>query len=776
MLTRLFGQLRGSARVESSHASTPAAPAGLEPLEPRLLLSAGDMLSSLALKPVIEKPTLSVTLVDSDSTADESGNDAAFRVTRLNGSFGNSGDLAFTFSFSGSAAKNDFLVYANKEPLTTTTAVIPDGDSFIDLVIVPVDDASPEPTEAVTLTLKTGKNYNVDYIAKSATINILDNEPALSVSLVSGDDSANESGDTAAFRITRTGSTFSDLPVAFSISGTAGANKDFTLAGYGLDPKLKSAVISAGQSYVDILVTPINDPTPEPTETVKLTLAKGKLFSLDPAASSATISILDNEPTVSVTVYDDKAVETTSLMKWNTAHFRVTRDADDLSAPLTVGITLSGNATAGASLSKPGDYLLYYLDDSIVGTKNVVIPAGQAYVDFYVVPTDDSKVEKTETVVLSLKNNPKLYTLDKLQAKASATIDDLAIPFVGVKISRIIAAERNPSQPANQARFNFTRQGGDLSQAVTVYFHVSGEAFPGLDYTLRNSAGDPITLDPDLIGSVTFAPGQKTTTVDLVAIDDLKAEDPRESAILTLLPDDGGPSYALTAKTADRSATAFVTDYEVAPEDIDGLIVTVSSGGAATTLLLGENHSIYFTIEKDQVWGGQHYHYTKTSSTAATLIADVYGETTPVSINLTFKSPTSGSLTGTDDTGEPFTGSFKTSTPKGAYAYDDINGGTFTGKITSASDPTEVKTLTVAEFGVHTFDLYQDSVFVASPSYTYEKIAPNFGFILSGGDDNSTWSLLGFALPSQANIYSFNPEEPDYPWQIYLNGSFNITI
>ncbi|MCC7408170.1 MAG: hypothetical protein IT442_08865, partial [Phycisphaeraceae bacterium] len=206
MLTRLLGQLRGSARVEHVHA--PTAPAGLEPVEPRLLLSSGVLLSSLAKLPTVEKPTLSVSLVDADSTAEESGYDAAFRITRSNGSFGNSGDLAFTFSFSGSASKNDYLVYANKDPLTKTTAVIPDGDSFIDLVIRPVDDSSPEPTESLTLTLKTGKTYTLDYIAKSATINILDNEPALSVSLVSGDDSGGESGDSAAFRITRTGSTF----------------------------------------------------------------------------------------------------------------------------------------------------------------------------------------------------------------------------------------------------------------------------------------------------------------------------------------------------------------------------------------------------------------------------------------------------------------------------------------------------------------------------------------------------------------------------------------
>lgn len=656
MLTRFLGQLRGSARVEHAHA--PTAPAGLEPVEPRLLLSSGILLSSLVKPPGIEKPILSVSLVDSDSTADESGYDAAFRITRAEGSFGNSGDLAFTFSFSGSAAKSDYLVYANKEPLTKTTAVIPDGDSFIDLVIRPVDDASPEPTESLTLTLKSGKTYTLDYIAKSATINIL-----------------------------------------------------------------------------------------------------------------------DNEPTVSVRAFDDVAVETSSYEKPNTAHFRVTRDASDLSAPLTVGITLSGSATPGTSPSKPGDYLIYYLDDSIVNTKNIVIPAGQAFVDFYVVPTDDSKVEKTETVTLSLKNNPKVYTVDKLQAKTSVTINDLAIPFVGVKISRIIASEKNPSQPANQARFNFTREGGDLSLAVTVYFHVSGEAAPGQDYTLRNSAGDPITLDPDFIGSVTFAPGQKTTTVDVVAIDDIESEDARESVVLTLLSEYSHPfTYALTAKTADQTATAFVTDYEVAPEDIDGQIITISTRSGAATLMMGENHSVFFTVEKNMVWGGKHYTYTKTSSNTATLVADVYGESNPASLTLTFNSTSAGSFTGTDADGELLAGSFKATTPKGAYAYTDITGGTFTGKITSSSDPDEVNSLLVAEFDAHTLNIYLNSVLVDTSSYTYERIAPNFGFIRSGGDDDPTWSLIYFTLPSKANIYTFTPEDPEYPWQVILNGTFDITI
>ncbi len=88
-------------------------------------------------------------------------------------------------------------------------------------------------------------------------------------------------------------------------------------------------------------------------------------------------------PTVSLTTLDANAAESGA----DTGSFRVTRTGS-MTAPLTVSYTVGGNAVNGADYNALSNY--------------VVIPTGSSNANVTVTPREDSAVEGTETISLSL--------------------------------------------------------------------------------------------------------------------------------------------------------------------------------------------------------------------------------------------------------------------------------------------------------------------------------------------------------------------------------------
>ena len=98
------------------------------------------------------------------------------------------------------------------------SVTIPGGSTSATVTVTPIDDTTPEPTETVTLTLTANPTaYNLT-TASSATINLLDNEPIVSVSAASN---AAEPSTNGQFVFSRTGTLTNPLTVNVSVSGTA---------------------------------------------------------------------------------------------------------------------------------------------------------------------------------------------------------------------------------------------------------------------------------------------------------------------------------------------------------------------------------------------------------------------------------------------------------------------------------------------------------------------------------------------------------------------------
>jgi len=113
--------------------------------------------------------------------------------------------------------------------------------------------------------------------------------PMPTVTITAPDRNASEvpATDTGKFRISRAGCTDSDMPVYYTISGTATNRMDYRgLTGV--------ATIRFGAPAVPILVRPIDDTISEPDETVILTLSPDHNYIIG-SPNTATVRIHSNE-------------------------------------------------------------------------------------------------------------------------------------------------------------------------------------------------------------------------------------------------------------------------------------------------------------------------------------------------------------------------------------------------------------------------------------------------------------------------------------------------
>jgi hypothetical protein len=117
------------------------------------------------------------------------------------------------------------------------------------------------------------------------------------LTIAATDSEASESGPaTGTFRITRDGDTSHALTIELRISGTATNGVD-----YQTIPAI--VTMAAGESFVDIVVTPLTGDAAEAAETVIVTIVPQVTsdYYVDLLNNSATVNIADNPPILTIT-------------------------------------------------------------------------------------------------------------------------------------------------------------------------------------------------------------------------------------------------------------------------------------------------------------------------------------------------------------------------------------------------------------------------------------------------------------------------------------------
>jgi hypothetical protein len=222
------------------------------------------------------------------------------------------------------------------------------------------------------------------------------------------------------------------------------------------------------------------------------------------------------------------------------ASFKITRPSINVVDALPINFTLAGTATRGDAVS--GDYFIR-TNGMVIPTANAVtIPAGMDNVLIEIVANDDNISELTESVVLDLAAGNGYVPVAPTGGTVSITDNDAST----VDILQVVFDQMFEGNTNDLIRFTLQRR-GDLGAApFDVNLSYGGTATVGTDYT-------PVT-------TVTFNPGDVTTTVDVHPLNDSTTES-RETVILSI---GTGTGYtAGTNSVLTTGATAVIVDDDV---------------------------------------------------------------------------------------------------------------------------------------------------------------------------------------------------------------------
>ena len=266
-------------------------------------------------------------------------------------------------------------------------------------ITVPIrDDTLTEGDERflVVLTNPTGGTLGG---ASLVTVEIDDNE-GNAVTVAASDPTASERNlatqvaDNGVFTISRKIAPNTPLEVKYTLTQPP-LNPDRSTPNYAVHIQDYvelpfKAIIPAGQLSVDVVVAPRNDRLSEGTELVELIITPDSAYNLG-LPNSAIVSILDNDLVpVSVTTSVASVLESSNTE----IVYTITRDTNQLDAPLNIFMEPSGTAEAQIDYDPPFPAV-------------VTIPPGSATATVSIHPNDNSVFNPVKTIILRVSQGPE---------------------------------------------------------------------------------------------------------------------------------------------------------------------------------------------------------------------------------------------------------------------------------------------------------------------------------------------------------------------------------
>ena len=492
--------------------------AGITSADPQITINQANKAATVSIADD-DVATVSIAKIG-DATEAAVPTNGKFRVTQT---LVSATDTVLSYTVSGTATPGAGQDYTQLSGTVTIAA----GATTADIDVAVLNDDLVEGPETVTVTLAAISSADPQIAIavpnNPATLSIGDDDVA-SVSIAKLADGAEAGTTHGTFQVSQTKASSTATVLNYTVSGTAmpGAGQDYT-------PLSGSVTIAAGSLTANIDVAVLNDDLVESTETVVVSLsavASGAAeISINTAEQTASLDIRDDDAaTVSIDRVSDGA-EGSALVN---GRFRVTQTKAS-AADTVLSYLVAGTATAG------DDYQL------LSGT--VTIAAGSTTADIIVSVRNDSLVESTETVIVTLSavtsGDPDV-TIN--QANKTATVSILDDPTT----VSIAATSPTASEPgAQKGQFTVSLASGRQAPlgGIQVSYTVSGSAAAGTDYTA-------------LSGVATIPAGQSSVQISVDALNDNVVELPETVSVT--LTGTNHPSVAIAP--AGNQATVTIND------------------------------------------------------------------------------------------------------------------------------------------------------------------------------------------------------------------------
>jgi len=518
---------------------------------------------------ILDDDTARLSIAATVPDAFESGQTPGrFRITRQGDT---TADLPVRLEVTGSAGPSvDYVPLPNP-------AVIPAGQTVLDLPVIPADDHTVEYPETVTVRLVSAPGATI-VSPNLATVTISDNDSnTLPVVTVTSTNHPNaiEAGEAGEF-VVHCSSSQGQLTVFFTVTGTATSGLDYQALP-------ESVTFTDGQDSIPLPVIAIDDTQIEVEESVKLALTSSEAYRvLYP--SSAMVLVQDNDQRVRIDASDFIAAEPGDE---NPGEFTFTRFGTT-NGDLRVYFTISGTAGNGI------DY------DAI--SNSVVIPAGHLSAVLPIRALDDTLVEGPETVTLTLQAAGP-YSVDSPSQATATIVDDEPMLTLTATVPTVVEGSQTPGI------FTLKRT-GDPKYEFTAYLSVGGSATWGLDY-------------PPFPTEVHFACGVTEIDLQVFAVNELQVEGP-ETVNATILPD---PAYRILSPS-----NAVITIEDAGLNQAP--VVTILRPKSPTVYLHGPD--VTLLVQADVVDDGGTNNLTNTWSRVSGPDAVIFGDTNAPNTTINF--------------------------------------------------------------------------------------------------------------------------------------------
>ena len=481
---------------------------------------------------ITDDDVATVTLSTSINNIVEAAGTSTVTATLDNASFE---AVTVNLTYSGTATSGADYV------LPASTITIAAGETMGTTVLTAIDDAVVEQGETIIVDIASVSGGSAtESTTQQQTVTINDDETS-SVSLNVSQAAMAEAADTSVLTVTMAKSTFDDVVVGVTYSGTATSDVD-----YGAVPI--SVTIPTGQSTASITITATQDGDIEGDETIVIDIASVTGGSaVESGVQQQTLTITDDD---SVTV--SLSASTTDIQE-AAGNTTLTATLDQVSyEDVTIALAYTGTATSGTDYVSPA--------------VEIVIPAGQTTGTTELAAINDATAEASETIIVEIAAvSGGAASESGVQQQTLTIIDDDA---VAVTLS---ASNASILEAAGSSTLTVTLDKSTY-EAVIVSLAYSGIATSGTDY-----------LTP--LERVTVAAGETTASVTLTAIQDLN-EEADEAIVIDISGvsgggaiEDGAQQQAVTITNDDNeTGSDSVTVDEDSMVQIDVLANDIGAG------------------------------------------------------------------------------------------------------------------------------------------------------------------------------------------------------
>ncbi|MDX1412843.1 MAG: Calx-beta domain-containing protein, partial [Candidatus Promineifilaceae bacterium] len=468
------------------------------------------------------------------------------------------------------------------------------GQTLKSFPLTIIDNDTAEPSEeTVMLQLSSPTVPATLGVPSTATLTIFDDDIPPPVSFGSATYSVNEDGTKATIDVTLTHTIDTPVTVTYeTANGTATAGSDYT----AIAPK--TLTINTGQKSATFDVLINDDDTPEPSETVELTLSNPSSNAVLGTQNTATLTIVDNDSTLmfesesyEVAEDDQKAIVTVKLEPASEHTVKVDYE------------TLQGSALADVDFQTATGQLIFNPGVTSQQIEVAIFQDGEeeGEEDFSITLSnpENGKLGTPKTANIKIVDQPptaafvqSAYTVNENQGQVMVT----------VQLSRLVGREIRVDYSTNggtaTADDDYQSASGTLvfppwqpSKSFTV--DINNDSQNELDETIYISLGDTeapaasnsdsaiITIVDDDRPEVQFKVSSYAHYGDGMALVDVVLSEPAEAAVTVNYATSNGTAVAGVDYVANSGSLVFGTNTVVRT-----IAIEILRGGSDKTINL----------------------------------------------------------------------------------------------------------------------------------------------------------------------------------------------